>query len=168
MRYLQQLNFESMQLYSLKLLPVYPYPRLISNEKFRENSNFATTARASTTLGQKPIIRNRNYKHHCNSILGATGQIPSPSFPLPLDLKIQTQACMGEVWTKYGRSMGEVCTKYGRSMRPYFVHTMLRYVVMLRNFVTLLDDAMKRQTLHRLKFLAVRVICSYLGNEGKK
>ena len=45
---------------------------------------------------------------------------------------------------------------------------MLRYVVMLRNFVTLLDDAMKRQTLHRLKFLAVRVICSYLGNEGKK
>ena len=75
---------------------------------------------------------------------------------------------MGEVWTKYGRSMGEVCTKYGRSMGPYFVHTMLRYVVMLRNFVTLLDDAMKRQTLHRLKFLAVRVICSYLGNEGKK
>ena len=45
---------------------------------------------------------------------------------------------------------------------------LLRNDVMLRNFVTLRNEAMKRQTLHRLKFFAVRVICSYLGNEGKK
>ena len=51
-----------------------------------ENSNFATTTKASTTSGSKTIIR--NYKYRCNSLSENTGQIPPP--PPPLDLKILT------------------------------------------------------------------------------
>ena len=48
-----------------------------------ENSNFATTTKASTTPGPKTIIR--NYKYRCNSLSENTGQTP-PS-PIPLRFK---------------------------------------------------------------------------------